>query len=265
MKIHALSTGTVSVKHSFLFAAGGMRRQLNLFMPDEYSPPLPIHLWAIEHEDRLVLVDTGETATVRNVPFARFQLTAEQELPQALAAAGLELEAVETTVLTHMHGDHMDGAVHVKGPVLVHEQELAYTRTPGARFFQKVLRQPVPAGVDFQPLRLEDGPFGAFPASRSLSGDGRIVAVPTPGHTPGHISVICVDDEGRHVMLAGDATDTLEQLRSRRADAVGPKPAVSVQSIDTILAHGREHATVYLPSHDPESAARLAQGITLSD
>jgi glyoxylase-like metal-dependent hydrolase (beta-lactamase superfamily II) len=33
---------------------------------------------------------------------------------------------------------------------------------------------------------------------------------------------------------------------------------VSVATIDRILAHARERPTVYLPSHDPESAARLA-------
>jgi hypothetical protein len=53
------------------------------------------------------------------------------------------------------------------------------------------------------------------------------------------------------VMLAGDATDTLEQLHARRADAVGPDPAVHVATLDTILAHCAGHPTVYLPSHDP--------------
>jgi N-acyl homoserine lactone hydrolase len=132
-----------------------------------------------------------------------------------------------------------------------------------SRFLQRVLRQPLPDGVEYQPVKLDGGPFGAFEASRPLTGDGRVVAVATPGHTPGHISVICIDDEGRHVLLAGDATDTLEQLHARRHDAVGPKPAISVATIDRILAHAREHPTVYLPSHDPESAARLREGSTL--
>ena len=86
----------------------------------------------------------------------------------------------------------------------------------------------------------------------------------TPGHTPGHISVICVDDAGRHVMLAGDATDTLEQLQARRADAVAPDTAVHVATLERILAHCAEHPTVYLPSHDPDSARRLADSVTLS-
>ena len=61
MKIHAIQTGNVRVKQSFLFPAGGMRRQLDLFMPGPWSDPLPIHCWAIEHEEWLTLIDTGET------------------------------------------------------------------------------------------------------------------------------------------------------------------------------------------------------------
>jgi N-acyl homoserine lactone hydrolase len=83
-------------------------------------------------------------------------------------------------------------------------------------------------------------------------------------HTPGHVAVICVDDSGHHVVLAGDATDTLEQLKARRADAIAPDPKMQVAILDTILAHGAEYPTVFLPSHDHDSATRLADAITVS-
>jgi glyoxylase-like metal-dependent hydrolase (beta-lactamase superfamily II) len=224
---------------------------------------LPIHCWAIEHDGRLLLLDSGETATARNVPFARFEVARAQELPAAMAAAGLSLDDVSQVVLTHHHGDHVDGLVHVRAPVRINQAELAFLTTPFPRAMRRFLRQPLPAGFAPEPFALDDGPFGAFQRSRALSDDGRIVAVDTPGHTPGHISVICVDDAGRHVMLAGDVTDTLEQLHARRADAVGPDPQVHVATLETILAHCARQPTVYLPSHDPESARRLAGAITV--
>jgi N-acyl homoserine lactone hydrolase len=263
MKIHALTTGAVRVKHSFLYPSAGLRRQLDLFVPGPFSDPLPIHCWAIEHEGVLRLIDTGETASASNVPFARFEVTREQELPGAMAAAGLKLEDVSEVVLTHAHGDHMDGVVHVRAPVLLSEAELRFLETPMARVMRRVLRQPLPTGFAPAPLALDGGPFGVFRASRALSEDGRIVAVATPGHTPGHISVICIDDAGRHVMLAGDVTDTLEQLHARRADAVGPDPAVHVATLEMILAHCAQHPTVYLPSHDPDTAKRFAAASTV--
>lgn len=263
MKIHALTTGTVALKDAFLHARPGWRRQPALFMPGEWSAPLPIHCWAVEHAERLWLVDTGETAAVRDIPFARFDVPPFRELPGVLVAAGLSVSDVDSVVLTHMHGDHIDGAIHVSRPAQVHAPDLAFTRTLGARVMQRLLHQPIPPGVDFEPFTLDGGPFGAFASSRSLSDDGRIVAVPTPGHTVGHVSVVCVDDEGRHVMLAGDATDSIEQLRSLRPGAVDPRPAASVDSMRTILAHAAQHPTVYLPSHDPGSMARLRDSVTL--
>ncbi len=75
--------------------------------------------------------------------------------------------------------------------------------------------------------------------------------------------MIAVDDDGRHVLLAGDATDTLEQLHARRPDAITSDPDVQVQTIDRILAHARDHPTIYLPTHDPDAVARLDAGTTL--
>jgi glyoxylase-like metal-dependent hydrolase (beta-lactamase superfamily II) len=257
MKIHALSTGSIRVKHSFLFPSPGRRRQLDLFTPGPFSGPLPIHCWAIEHEGALRLVDTGETADARNVPFARPEVTRDDELPAAMAAAGLNVDDVSEVVITHAHGDHIDGLVHVRGRVLINEKELEFLHTPMPRVMRRLLRQPLPPGFDPEPFVLDGGPFGSFLRSRPLSGDGRIVAVDTPGHTPGHISVICVDDADRHVMLAGDVTDTLEQLHARRSDAVAPDTKVHVATLETVLDHCAQHRTVYLPSHDPESAARF--------
>jgi N-acyl homoserine lactone hydrolase len=134
---------------------------------------------------------------------------------------------------------------------------------PFPTLMRRVLRQPLPPGFSPEPFALDGGPFGAFPHSRALSDDGRIVAVATPGHTPGHLSVICVDDDGRHVMLAGDATDTLEQLHSLRVDAIAPDPKVHLATMRTILAHCARHPTIYLPSHDPNSAERLAAVVTV--
>ncbi|MGD0980114.1 MAG: MBL fold metallo-hydrolase [Solirubrobacteraceae bacterium] len=265
MKIHALTTGKVQVKRSFLYPGHGPRRQLNLFLPGPWAESLPIHCWAIEHDGVLRLVDTGETAEARNVPFARMEVTREQELPAAMAAAGLALDDISEVVLTHAHGDHIDGTVHVRTRVLMNEAELSFVAKRSSSVMRRLLRQPLPSGFAPEPLALDDGPFGAFPRSRAISDDGRIVAVDTPGHTLGHVSVICIDDAGNHVMLAGDTTDSLEQLHSLRVDAVAPNPEVHLATMRAILAHCAQHPTVYLPSHDPESAARLAGAVTTAE
>jgi pimeloyl-ACP methyl ester carboxylesterase len=148
-------------------------------------PALPIYCWAIEHDGVVRLVDTSETAAARNVPFARMEVTLEQELPAAIAAAGLEVDDVSEVVLTHAHGDHMDGFVRLRGRALVHEKELEFLASPMARVMRRVLRQSLPPGFAPEPFTLDDGPLGTFARSHVFSDDGRIVAVETPGHTPG--------------------------------------------------------------------------------
>jgi N-acyl homoserine lactone hydrolase len=59
------------------------------------------------------------------------------------------------------------------------------------------------------------------------------------------------------VLLCGDAVYEQSMLVDRHPDGVGPDPAVSLATIDVIRDHARRHPTVVLPSHDPESAARL--------
>lgn len=263
MKVHALRTGRIVVKEAFLHARPGPRGRLALLLPGPWADPLPIHQWLIEHDQHRILVDAGEMAAAKDLPFARHLVAPEDELPRALAGIWLEPADVTTTVVTHLHPDHIHGTVHLRGPVLVGATEWADAQTLPARIGQRLTGGTLPRSVEFRPVALDDGPFGAFAASRRLTDDGRVVAVATPGHTRGHLSVIAIDDDGRHLLLAGDATDTLEQLRARRADAVAPDPAVQRETIDRILAHAQRHPTVYLPSHDPDAAARLTERVSL--
>lgn len=60
-----------------------------------------------------------------------------------------------------------------------------------------------------KPLPYKSGPYLGFDSSDDIYGDGTIVAVPLPGHTPGSQGVFLKLGE-RRVRLIGDATDLLE-------------------------------------------------------
>jgi hypothetical protein len=106
-----------------------------------------------------------------------------------------------------------------------------------ARVMRRVLRQPLPPGFAPEMFVLDGGPFGGLCPQSGAQQRRPHRNRRYRGHTPGHVSVICIDDSGRHVMLAGDATDTLEQLHARRHDAVGPDPTVHIATLETILGH----------------------------
>src|SRR4051794_2085559 len=264
LRIHPLTTGRVRIQDVMHRGVGrGLRRRARMFRPGPFGDALPIHAWLIEHPDGLILVDAGETHAARDVTFATFHIEREDELDHQLHAAGFAPADVATVVLTHVHGDHIGGLVHVPGArQLAGARELAIARGPGARLLRRATHQPLPPNFDAAPIALDGPAFGAFAASTPLTADGRVVAVPTPGHTLGHLSVVVVQPD-HHVLIAGDSAYDQGQLLDLHVDGVGPKDDVARATMQTILSHGALHPTVYLPSHDPASAARLAETTTL--
>jgi glyoxylase-like metal-dependent hydrolase (beta-lactamase superfamily II) len=246
MRIHALMTGTVQIKTAMERGRPPVRLARTL-LDRRYTAPLPIHAWLIEHPEGPILIDTGELATTPDPPIARFHVQHDQEIDRELARVGYTASDLRAVVLTHLHGDHMNGVPRLPGAhVLASAQALA---RGGARRVRRL-------GVEAQPIELTDRPFGAFQSSASLTADGRILAVPTPGHARGHIAVIVIDED-HHVLLGGDSAYSQAQLLDLHPDGVSTSRRAAVRSMRAILDHARMHPTVYLPAHDPGSAARL--------
>ncbi len=263
--IHPLTTGHVRILDVMHRGQGsGLRRRARLLRKGPMGGRLPIHAWLIEHPDGLILVDTGETHTARDAPFAAFHVTREDELDVQLRAAGFVSEDVRTVVLTHIHGDHVDGLPHVPSArVLAGVREIAAATSLAGRLTRLATRQPLPPGFAPAPIALDGPAFGAFAAGTALTADGRVVAVPTPGHTPGHLSVVVVQPD-HHVLLAGDVAYDQAQLLDLQVDGVSPDDDVARATMRTVLEHGTAHPTVVLPSHDPESATRLRETSTIA-
>jgi N-acyl homoserine lactone hydrolase len=124
----------------------------------------------------------------------------------------------------------------------------------------------VPAGIcriagaswfDPAPLDLPRDAFGPFATSRRLTTAGDVVVVGTPGHTSNHVSVI-VEDDGLRYFLAGDTSYTQELMVAGQIDGVSADDGVARATLEAIGRFARDRPTVYLPTHDPESASRLA-------
>ena len=86
----------------------------------------------------------------------------------------------------------------------------------------------------------------------------RCVAIPTAGHTPGHLAV-SVSLPNLEVLFAGDLSYTQEALLNDRLDGVAVNGRMAHQSLETLRCHVVLRPTVYLPAHDPESSTRLAR------
>jgi glyoxylase-like metal-dependent hydrolase (beta-lactamase superfamily II) len=247
-------------------------RAVNVLVDDEWTDWLPIYAWAIEQGDRVVLVDTGETARVhergyhpRWHPFyrraVRFRVRPEDELGPQLRELGIAPADISHVVLTHLHTDHAGGLRHVVGcKTLVHGGEL--TRAQGIMGrLNGYLPHRWPNWWQPEPIRFIRSEAGPFEESADVTGSGEILVIPTPGHTPWHVSVLV--QSAPSVLLAGDTSYSQDLLLENKVDGVSPDERVSRETLGRIRELARERPLIYCPSHDPESANRLANGTAL--
>lgn len=244
----------------------------HVLMDEGWSEWLPIYAWAIEHEEGVIVVDTGETARVhergyhpRWHPFYRraalFSVHPEEEIGPQLGRLGIGERDVRQVVLTHLHTDHAGGLKHLTGSrIWVAEGELRRAAGFGGKV-QGYLPHRWPKWWEPEFLRFEEKPVGPFRQSMSLTSKGDVLVVPTPGHTPDHVSVVVCGSPS--CFLAGDTSYNQRLLLEGKVDGVSPDPVVAHDTIGRILALAEERPLVYLPAHDPDGEERLARGLVL--
>jgi N-acyl homoserine lactone hydrolase len=267
MRIHAIRTGSVRIKTAQVEGRGrGLRRRLGVFADRHWTDWLPTYAWVIDHPEGVIVVDTGQGMHLAESrrsfhPYHRwnvaFRIEREEEIGPQLRALGVGPRDVKRVVLTHLHADHDGGLSHFpQSEILVSPGELRTARGWLGRA-RGYLPHRWPSWLDPAPLHLADGPFGPFAASARLTKAGDVIAVGTPGHTADHLSVAVVDG-GITCFLAGDTSYNEQLMLAGKIDGVSADDDVAERTLTAIRVFARRRPMVYLPTHDPEAAIRLA-------
>jgi glyoxylase-like metal-dependent hydrolase (beta-lactamase superfamily II) len=272
MRIHAIQTGRVQIKQAQIEGRGrGFWRQIQPIVSGEWAEWVPVYAWAIEHSEGVIVVDTGSGAHVTSLPrwhpyfqlAVRFDIEREQEVGPQLRSLGICERDVKTLVLTHLHIDHDGGLAHFPhSRIFADSGEIA--RAAGiAGAIRGYLPSRWPRWFEPQPFRWQQSSYGPFARSARITGAGDVIAVPTPGHTPNHVSVI-VRNGDEQIMLAGDASYLEEAMLSGTIDGVSPDENAAKTTLADIRALCAARPTTYLPTHDPRSAERLVARLTVA-
>ncbi|HUP32890.1 MAG TPA: N-acyl homoserine lactonase family protein [Gaiellaceae bacterium] len=244
MEVRCLTTGVVRPKRG----DRGVRR----YLPGGWSAEtLPVNAFLVEHSGGLCLFDTGQAAEAaepgyfpRWHPFfrlSRFELGPEDEAAAQLARLGVSPTDVRLVVLSHLHTDHVGGIGAFTGAEIV-VSRLEWEAAAGLRGrLRGYLPERMPAALRPRLVEIDGPPLGPFKASLDLRGDGRLLLVPTPGHTAGHLSLL-IEEEGRRYLLGGDLAHSQAHL-----EVVSPE----------ISSFCREGSVTFLAAHDSRAVALL--------
>ncbi len=254
-QVSLLPTGTVSSKEGFTYRGGNLRKDVTF----------QLTAILVEHERGAYLFDAGLATTGQE----HFETT--PALMRALSelklsdAAKTRLDKVGQTsglkgiLLSHAHWDHVSGVEDFAAslPVYVHPDEIAFAKShPLAALARDI-------GHKLEPLPFDDGPYEMWTASEDVFGDGSVVLVPLPGHTPGSMGLF-VSTKEKRFFFVGDLVWNLAGLELREE-----RPWLARREVDVDPALVREQivrthrlmqldpALVVVPAHDERASAAV--------
>jgi len=191
----------------YALTCGYIRCRKNVFVPDAPREEIiegPTPAFVVLHPQGNVLFDTGPHPGVFQDAFARWGGLAKAFEPLGdersgilaqLEAINLKPEDVRYVVNSHLHFDHAGGnQFFPKSTFLVSRKEMEWAKKPeneGKGYFRADWDHPLA-------YREIEGPF-------DLYGDGSLVIIPLPGHTPGHQGLLVRLKKDGAMILSGDS------------------------------------------------------------
>ncbi|MDE2441247.1 MAG: MBL fold metallo-hydrolase [Betaproteobacteria bacterium] len=159
-----------------------------------------VNAYLINTGSRLILVDAGA---------AKLFGPGLGNIVDNLKAAGYTPEQVDTVLITHLHGDHVNGLITPDGQRVFANAEVWSAKTDNDFWLSEATAARAPK--DLQPLfkmsRDAAAPYLAAGKWKTFDGNRELLAgissVDTHGHTPGHASYLFQSGDQR-LMILGD-------------------------------------------------------------
>lgn len=200
--------------------------------------------YLIRHGGQAMLWDTGLPAATKSKPMEQDNMTAsiDRTVVDQLAQLGVKPADIRVVGISHMHGDHTGQARDFPQARLV----------IGKEDFEQT------AGKDdpFTAWRGGGKPVTAEDSDIDIFGDGDVVTLFMPGHTPGHHALLVKLKSG-DVLLTGDLYHTTIARQKRAVPGFNTSRDQTLASMDKFEALAKKLNAKVIIQHEPDDIAKL--------
>ncbi|MFN2377422.1 MAG: N-acyl homoserine lactonase family protein [Candidatus Binatia bacterium] len=217
---------------------------------------VPVPSFLIEHPKGRVVFDAGMHPAAGTDPAGRLgvlshffevEFGADEHVAARLASLDVDAGRIDHLLLSHLHFDHAGGAELLPNArLVVQKREWEAGADPELAARCSFDTRDYRLGHD---VMLVDGEHDLF-------GDGRVVCLPTHGHTPGHQSLRLRLDDGREMVLCADACYLRRNLAEMKLPGVVFDRAMMMESLRRLGAM-RDDGAELVFGHDPEAWTSL--------
>jgi N-acyl homoserine lactone hydrolase len=192
--------------------------------------------WVINHGSEWLLWDAGVPESAHNDPRGWSTLPKlivyhlDRTLTDQLAEIGLNPNDITRVAISHTHGDHIGNvAMFANATILMQQAEHSWINSPNGpndnvNQLMALARQLLGTPKN---LQLIDGAADVF-------GDGSVTLVPTPGHTPGHQSLLVNLKNFGFIILSGDVVHSEENFERDIVPSLNTNKQDSLASMEKI-------------------------------
>jgi N-acyl homoserine lactone hydrolase len=231
--------GTSGVERLYVLYCGDIAlNDASSFTPGASGPgALSDTCYLVRHGQDWLLWDTGLPDSLVDRPDGMKSnagvWTSKKTLASQLAGIGLKPSDIRYLALSHSHPDHVGNLnLFPQATLVVQKAEYDWVQPFG--------------GPRFKP----EQPAIKAEGDRDLFGDGTVLLISTPGHSPGHQCLLVKLPKTGAVLLSGDAAHFKDNWDNRRVPAMNfnkDQTAASMQKIADVMA--KEHAQLWI-NHD---------------